>query len=154
MSAAGFSSSLTTGVTRRVKCSSYQLPRKKLLTSLYRRVFNTTSHSAVKSEINLVMNVRTRNNVQIIGSGPTVIMFAHGFGCDQNMWRYLTPSFQDRFTLVLFDLVGSGKSDLSAYDFKKYNSLHGYATDLIEIINEVTEKPIIFIGHSVSATIA
>src|SRR4051812_13050473 len=99
------------------------------------------------------MSVLIRNNVQIIGSGPTAIIFAHGFGCDQNMWRYLTPSFQDRFTVVLFDLVGSGKSDLSAYDFKKYASLHGYASDLIEIIDKVTDKPIIFVGHSVSAVI-
>src|SRR6478609_2544870 len=99
------------------------------------------------------MSVLLRNNVQTIGSGGTAIVFAHGFGCDQNMWRYLTPSFKDRFTIVLFDLVGSGKSDLSAYDFKKYESLHGYAADLIEIIDEVTDKPIVFVGHSVSATI-
>ncbi len=99
------------------------------------------------------MNVRLRNNIQILGTGPTIIVFAHGFGCDQNMWRYLIPSFKDRFTIVLFDLVGSGKSDLSAYDFKKYESLHGYTTDLLEIIDEVTDQPIIFVGHSVSATI-
>lgn len=99
------------------------------------------------------MSVRLRNNIQIFGNGPTAIVFAHGFGCDQNMWRYIVPSFEDRFTLVLFDLVGSGKSDLSAYDFEKYNSLHGYATDLLEIINDVTNEPVIFVGHSVSAII-
>ncbi len=99
------------------------------------------------------MNVISRNNLQIIGEGPMVIVFAHGFGCDQNMWRYLTPEFQDRFTIVLFDLVGSGKSDLSAYDFQKYASLNGYASDLIEIFNAVTDKPVIFVGHSVSAMI-
>jgi sigma-B regulation protein RsbQ len=99
------------------------------------------------------MSIRLRNNIQITGSGPTAIVFAHGFGCDQNMWRYLVPSFQDCFTLVLFDLIGSGKSDLSAYDFEKYSSLHGYAADLLEIINEVTDKPVIFVGHSVSAVI-
>jgi len=99
------------------------------------------------------MNVRLRNNIQIIGTGSTTIVFAHGFGCDQNMWRYLIPSFKDRFKIVLFDLVGSGKSDLSAYDFRKYESLHGYAADLIEIIDDVTDQPIIFVGHSVSATI-
>jgi sigma-B regulation protein RsbQ len=99
------------------------------------------------------MSVKLRNNIQITGNGPTAIVFAHGFGCDQNMWRYLVPSFQDRFTLVLFDLVGSGKSDLSAYDFEKYSSLHGFAADLLEIINEITDKPVIFVGHSVSAVI-
>ncbi|MFD2820770.1 alpha/beta fold hydrolase [Paraglaciecola chathamensis] len=81
------------------------------------------------------------------------MVFAHGFGCDQNMWRYLTPSFKQRFKVVLFDLVGSGRSDLSAYDFKKYASLQGYAEDLIEIIDAVSDQPVIFIGHSVSATI-
>lgn len=99
------------------------------------------------------MSIRSRNNLQVTGTGPITVVFAHGFGCDQNMWRYLVPSFQDRFTIVLFDLVGSGNSDISAYDFKKYNSLNGYAQDLIEIIDEVTDKPVIFIGHSVSATI-
>ena len=93
------------------------------------------------------MNVRLRNNIQIIGTGSTTIVFAHGFGCDQNMWRYLIPSFKDRFKIVLFDLVGSGKSDLSAYDFRKYESLHGYAEDLIEIIDDVTDQPIIFVWH-------
>jgi len=99
------------------------------------------------------MSIYLRNNINVIGTGSTTIVFAHGFGCDQNMWRYLTPSFQDRYTLVLYDLVGSGKSDLAAYDFKKYASLHGYAEDLIEIIDEVSDQPIIFVGHSVSATI-
>ncbi|MES2674479.1 MAG: alpha/beta hydrolase [Pseudomonadota bacterium] len=99
------------------------------------------------------MSVHLRNNIQVIGNGSTAMVFAHGFGCDQNMWRYLTPSFKDQFTVVVFDLVGSGKSDLSAYDFKKYASLQGYADDLIEIINEVTDQPIVFVGHSVSAVI-
>lgn len=99
------------------------------------------------------MNIRLRNNIHVIGTGSTTIIFAHGFGCDQNMWRYLTPSFQSHFTIVLFDLVGSGKSDLSAYDFEKYGSLQGYADDLIEIIDEVTDLPVVFVGHSVSAVI-
>jgi sigma-B regulation protein RsbQ len=99
------------------------------------------------------MSIMLRNNVQIIGNGSMVIVFAHGFGCDQNMWRYLTPEFQERFTIVLFDLVGSGKSDLSAYDFQKYSSLNGYADDLIEILDAVTDQPVIFVGHSVSAMI-
>ena len=99
------------------------------------------------------MSVQIRNNIQVIGSGATTLVFAHGFGCDQNMWRYLTPSFQARFKIVLFDLVGSGKSDLSAYDFEKYASLHGYAADLIEIIDELTDQPVIFVGHSVSSII-
>lgn len=99
------------------------------------------------------MSFQLRNNIQVMGKGATAMVFAHGFGCDQNMWRYLTPAFKDRFTIVLFDLVGSGKSDLSAYDFEKYGSLQRYAADLIEIIDEVTDQPIVFVGHSVSAVI-
>ncbi len=99
------------------------------------------------------MGIKERNNVRITGKGKTTIVFAHGFGCDQNMWRFLVPSFQDRFTIVLFDLVGSGNSDLSEYDFEKYSSLEGYTNDLIEIVDAVTDEPVIFIGHSVSAII-
>jgi len=99
------------------------------------------------------MNIHNRNNINVIGNGSSVIVFAHGFGCDQNMWRYLVPSFADRFTVILFDLVGSGKSDLSAYNYDKYASLDGHAADLIEIIDAVTDKPVIFVGHSVSSII-
>jgi sigma-B regulation protein RsbQ len=99
------------------------------------------------------MSIETRNNVQTFGRGPKTLVFAHGFGCDQSMWRYLAPGFQDRYKVVLFDLVGSGRSDLSAYDRQKYDSLHGYASDVLEIIEEFAEGPTIFVGHSVSATI-
>jgi sigma-B regulation protein RsbQ len=99
------------------------------------------------------MNLKQRNNVQVAGSGPSTIVFAHGFGCDQNMWRYLTPGFSEDYKVVLFDLVGSGRSDLTAYDRKKYASLNGYAEDLIEILEEYAEGPAIFVGHSVSAMI-
>ncbi len=99
------------------------------------------------------MDLHARNNINIIGNGETVIVLAHGFGCDQNMWRFITPAFVETYTLVLFDLVGSGKSDLGAYDYQKYASLDGYADDLLEIIEAVTDKPVIFFGHSVSAMI-
>jgi sigma-B regulation protein RsbQ len=99
------------------------------------------------------MNIANRNNVQTFSHGPKTLMFAHGFGCDQSMWRYLAPGFQDRYKVILFDLVGSGKSDLSAYDREKYDSLHGYASDVLEIIDEYAEGPAIFVGHSVSTTI-
>jgi sigma-B regulation protein RsbQ len=99
------------------------------------------------------MSIEKRNNVQTFGRGPKTLVFAHGFGCDQSMWRYLAPGFQDRYKVVLFDLVGSGRSDLSAYDRQKYDSLHGYASDVVEIISEFAEGPAIFVGHSVSATI-
>ncbi|MET0856481.1 MAG: alpha/beta hydrolase [Telluria sp.] len=99
------------------------------------------------------MDTLKRNNVRVTGNGAVTMVFAHGFGCDQNMWRLLAPEFEKRFRVLTFDLVGSGASDLSAYDTTKYSSLHGYATDLLEIIDEHASGPVIFVGHSVSAMI-
>jgi sigma-B regulation protein RsbQ len=99
------------------------------------------------------MSIRARNNVHIKGAGEQPMLFAHGFGCDQNMWRFVTPAFEEDYKIVLFDLVGAGRSDLSAYDEKKYASLAGYATDVIDIIRDLELKDVIFVGHSVSAMI-
>lgn len=99
------------------------------------------------------MSVQQRNNVHVSGSGPTTMLFAHGFGCDQNMWRLVVPAYTGRYRCVLFDLVGSGRSDLAAYDPAKYNSLQGYADDVLEIVDEFGQGPIIFVGHSVSAMV-
>jgi sigma-B regulation protein RsbQ len=81
------------------------------------------------------------------------MFFAHGFGCDQNMWRLLAPAYAPRYRTVLFDLVGAGGSDLSAYSPKKYASLEGYADDVLELVREFSKGPAIFVGHSVSAMI-
>ncbi|MCY0976763.1 alpha/beta hydrolase [Chryseobacterium wangxinyae] len=97
------------------------------------------------------MSVLKRNNVTITGNGENVMLFAHGFGCDQNMWRYVSPAFQDNYTTVLFDHVGAGNSDLSSYSFEKYDELEGYAQDIVEIANELNLKNVVFVGHSVSA---
>jgi sigma-B regulation protein RsbQ len=91
--------------------------------------------------------------VHVSGDGPATLVFAHGFGCDQNMWRLLAPAYAKRYRTVLFDLVGSGGSDLSAYDPKKYSSLDGYAGDVVEIVRELGAGPVVFVGHSVSAMI-
>ena len=99
------------------------------------------------------MNIQQRNHIQIIGDGPATMVLAHGFGCDQSMWRYFLPAFRDKYRIVLFDLVGSGNSDLSAYDEAKYDSLHGYARDVVEIIDYCGGGPVTFVGHSVSAMI-
>ncbi|WP_189613082.1 alpha/beta fold hydrolase [Pigmentiphaga litoralis] len=99
------------------------------------------------------MDVTQRNWVRVSGEGPTTVLFAHGFGCDQNMWRFLAPDYAKRYRVVLFDLVGSGGSDLSAYDPAKYDSLQGYASDVVEIIDQFATGPVIFVGHSVSAMI-
>ena len=99
------------------------------------------------------MSVLRRHNVNISGSGPKAMVFAHGFGCDQNMWRFVAPAFADRFRIVLFDHVGAGGSDLSAYDREKYASLDGYADDVIELCHELDIQGGVFVGHSVSAMI-
>lgn len=98
-------------------------------------------------------NIISRNNITIIGSGKQSIVFAHGYGCDQNMWRFITPAFEKDFKIILFDHVGSGKSDQTAYSFEKYNSLNGYADDLIDICEALDLKNSIFVGHSVSSMI-
>jgi sigma-B regulation protein RsbQ len=99
------------------------------------------------------MSVRLRNNVNISGRGAQPMVFAHGFGCDQNMWRWVTPAFEDDYRIVLFDHVGAGRSQLSAYSPAKYRTLDGYATDLLEICAEEGLENAIFVGHSVSAMI-
>jgi len=100
------------------------------------------------------MTVLHRNNVSVRGR-PTgqPMIFAHGFGCDQNMWRFVTPPFEDEYRVVLFDHVGAGGSDLSAYDETKYASLDGYTDDLLELCRELELDGAIFVGHSVSAMI-
>jgi sigma-B regulation protein RsbQ len=100
------------------------------------------------------MSVVRRNNVTLSGrpSGPPML-FAHGFGCDQNMWRFVAPAFADDHRIVLFDHVGAGGSDLSAYDAQKYASLDGYATDMLELCAELDLREVVFVGHSVSAMI-
>lgn len=94
-----------------------------------------------------------RNNVNIHGTGDKVLMLAHGFGCDQRMWRFLTPELSKRYTLVLFDYVGSGNSDLSSFSVERYSSLHGYAQDVVEIIDALKLSNVAFVGHSVSSMI-
>jgi sigma-B regulation protein RsbQ len=99
------------------------------------------------------MSIRERNNVHVDGAGPATMVFAHGFGCDQNMWRKVAPAYAGRYQTILFDLVGSGQSDLKAYDRAKYGTLQGYADDVLEIVEEFATGPVVFVGHSVSAMI-
>lgn len=81
------------------------------------------------------------------------MLFAHGFGCDQNSWQFMTDAFKDEYKLVLFDYVGAGKSDLSAYSSDRYGKLDGYAQDILEICDELKLKDVLFVGHSVSSMI-
>lgn len=100
----------------------------------------------------LVM-ILQRNNVRVSGSGVKTIMFSHGFGCDQHMWSDVAERFEQDFKVVLFDHMGAGRSDLTAYDLAKYASLDGYASDVVEIGRALELQDAIFVGHSVSAMI-
>jgi sigma-B regulation protein RsbQ len=100
------------------------------------------------------VDVLARNNVTVAGvpDGPPML-FAHGFGCDQNMWRFVSPAFESTHRIVLFDLVGAGGSDLTAFDPDRYSDLRGYADDVLEICHELELEDVVFVGHSVSAMI-
>ena len=100
------------------------------------------------------MTAVERNNV--VEHGPRdgrPMVFAHGFGCDQNMWRFVWPEFADDHRIVLFDHVGAGGADASAFDRDRYASLRGYADDVLEICRELDLTDVVFVGHSVSAMI-
>lgn len=100
------------------------------------------------------MSAASRHHVTVSGpEGAPVMLFAHGFGCDQNMWRHVAPAFSHDFRVVLFDHVGAGASDLTAWDPEKYSTLDGYASDVLDIIHELDLREVIFVGHSVSAMV-
>ena len=100
------------------------------------------------------MSVLTRNNVQVHGPADgQPMLFAHGFGCDQSMWRFVWPAFGERYRIVLFDHVGYGGSDATAFDPRRHSSLEGYANDVVAICDELDLDRLVFVGHSVSAMI-
>jgi sigma-B regulation protein RsbQ len=99
------------------------------------------------------MSIFQRHNINIVGTGSKTMLLAHGYGCDQIMWRFLVPAFQNDYRIILFDHVGAGKSDLSQYSREKYATLDGYAQDVLDIIDALSASPVIFVGHSVSAII-
>ncbi len=100
------------------------------------------------------MGVLQKNNVKLSGRETgQAMLFAHGFGCDQNMWRFVAPAFEGEYRIVLFDHVGAGGSDLSAWNRVRYDSLQGYVDDVLEICRELELTQAVFVGHSVSAMI-
>lgn len=99
------------------------------------------------------MSVLHRHQVTVEGSGETTLVFAHGFGCDQNMWRLMAPHYTGRYRTVRYDLAGSGRSDLGAYDRTRHGTLQGHADDLVEIVREVGGGPVVVVAHSVSTMI-
>ena len=101
----------------------------------------------------MAQNVSLRNNVTVLGKGTQPILFAHGFGCDQNVWRFITSAFETDYKIILFDYVGCGKSDLQAYSPERYSELKGYAQDVLDVCTELDLRDVIFVGHSVSGVI-
>ncbi|MCF0060253.1 alpha/beta hydrolase [Dyadobacter chenwenxiniae] len=99
------------------------------------------------------MDIYKRNNVTVRGQGVQPMIFAHGFGCGQHMWRHIWPAFEKDYKIVLFDYVGSGGSDNTAYNPERYDSLNGYAQDVLDICNALDLKDCVFVGHSVSCII-
>src|SRR3954453_20575949 len=100
------------------------------------------------------MDVLVRNNVVLTGAvGAPPMVFAHGFGCDKSMWRFVAPAFEQTHRVVLFDHVGAGGSDLDASHPPRYETLDGYAQDVVEIVQALDLGPVTFVGHSVSAVI-
>jgi sigma-B regulation protein RsbQ len=97
--------------------------------------------------------ILSRNHVKVFGQGTQPMVFAHGFGCDQNMWRHVAAAFADDYRVVLFDYVGSGKSDLSQYDPERYGRLEGYADDLLDVCHALDLERVILVAHSVSAMV-
>jgi sigma-B regulation protein RsbQ len=99
-------------------------------------------------------HILARNNVVVRGkTDGRALVFAHGFGCDQQMWRLVAPEFEDEYRVVLFDYVGAGASDLSAYEPERYSTLDGYARDVVEVCEAAEVRGAVFVGHSVSAMI-
>lgn len=100
------------------------------------------------------MGAAERHAVRVSGApGAQPLLFVHGFGCDQHIWRHVAPRFEDAFTVVTLDLVGAGASDLSAYDPVRHGSLQGYADDVLDVLRELDLRDVVLVGHSVSATI-
>jgi len=97
--------------------------------------------------------IQSRNNVRVFGKGTKTIIFAHGFGCDQQVWHKITPAFEEDFQIVVFDYVGSGHSDKSAYNSKRYSTPEGYAADVLDICEAFDLTNVIFVGHSISGVI-
>lgn len=95
-----------------------------------------------------------RNNVKVLGGDGPVLLYAHGFGCNQNMWDRVTPAFRTTHKQVLFDYVGSGKSDIAAFDTSKYGDLHGYVQDVLDVCDALDlRSEVTFVGHSVSCSV-
>lgn len=102
----------------------------------------------------MAQNILTRNNVRVSGKAEgQPLLFAHGFGCDQNMWRFVAPAFEEQYRVIRFDFVGCGRSDMGTYTAARYESMNGYADDVLEICAALDLREVLYVGHSVSSMI-
>lgn len=99
------------------------------------------------------MNLLHRHHVSRYGAGTSPMVFSHGFGTDQHAWQYVAPAFAAHHQIILFDLIGAGSSDKTAYDFTRYQTLEGYADDLVNLLRALQLPPVVYVGHSVSGMI-
>lgn len=95
-----------------------------------------------------------RHAVQATGSDGPPLVFANGFGCDQNVWRAVAPAFASTYRVVRFDYAGAGAADVAAWNPGRHGSLHGYARDLLDVLEALDLPPATVVGHSAGATIA
>ncbi|MBZ4413770.1 alpha/beta hydrolase [Myxococcus sp. XM-1-1-1] len=101
----------------------------------------------------MTKSVTTRNNVQVIGRGDDVIVFAHGFGTNQSAWHHQVRAFEDTHRIVLFDHVGTHGTDLEDYSPHRYAALESYSLDLLEVLESVKARNVFYVGHSMSGMI-
>ncbi len=101
----------------------------------------------------MTADIHRRHNIHVSGQSGPPMVFAHGFGCDQHMWRFVAPAFEASHQVVLFDHIGCGRSDLAAYDIRRHSRLEGYADDVVALLDALDLREVVFVGHSVSAMI-
>ena len=113
------------------------------------------SLTLIEREGNVAAGIEERLNVHRVGEGPGAppMIFSHGFGCDQRMWRFVAPAFAVDHDVVLYDHVGASSSNVADYDPVKYSNLRGYAADLVELVERLELRDAVFVGHSVAAMI-
>lgn len=97
--------------------------------------------------------LQTRFHVGSHGNGDITLLFVHGLGCNQAMWRFVAPQLARRHRVVLMDLMGCGNSDWSTWQPARYASLEGHASDVIDVARTVCSGPTVLVSHSVGAMI-
>jgi len=118
-------------------------------------LLSSPAPNALPSSLSLAARaVCKRHHVRVIGQGPQTLLFCNGFNCNQQVWNYLTPKLATRYRLVLYDQIGTGQADSSAYDPQKYATIQGLVQDLLDICEALDLQQVVVVGHSLGATVA